>query len=506
MMTKGSSNQEPVSTAYDQSPDHMSFSTESFYNSDSSFTSSSSEQERMPSANSVAMPLEYRMNPYQDQSLQRIDPGYIYNPNQLNRILPQASRYSLHFPLQRCQDKVLKILRFVETECEVMPSRDRVPYLVIAELIEQPFQCRSSELYNYEPEAPTAKVTPTLLNAEAVPQLANFVTRSLDETASSSVNNGNDGNYVIDKHMEVRAGNNQNDWYRSNNHNHYDSSPRQGSYDGFGYQTPSSYAAQSTVQSSYQSASPQPYQHITFTRSQTWAEKKDMIRATSPFGHLPGWTIKSFLVKSGDDLRKEMLAMQLIEYLQNIFRLEGVDVHLRPYQIMSTGYQAGLVEFLNGAKSIDRIKKSASSNPSTLKDYFDFSFGPSYSLFHATAVENFVKSLAGYSLVTYALQVKDRHNANLLIDPEGHIIHIDYGFILGDSPGFNLNFENAPFKLTKEYLEVMGGIDSYAFKLFEDLFVRGFFAIQKHIDGLVTIIQVSFFIVSQAIAYDDVVT
>lgn len=51
------------------------------------------------------------------------------------------------------------------------------------------------------------------------------------------------------------------------------------------------------------------------------------------------------------------------------------------------------------------------------------------------------------------LQVKDRHNGNLLIDEEGHIIHIDFGFILSNSPG-GVNFESAPFKLTRELLEV----------------------------------------------------
>ena len=59
-----------------------------------------------------------------------------------------------------------------------------------------------------------------------------------------------------------------------------------------------------------------------------------------------------------------------------------------------------------------------------------------------------------------------------------------------DSPGFNINFENAPFKLTREYLEVMGGINSPAFKMFEDLFVRGFYALQKHVEGLGAIVQV----------------
>lgn len=51
------------------------------------------------------------------------------------------------------------------------------------------------------------------------------------------------------------------------------------------------------------------------------------------------------------------------------------------------------------------------------------------------------------------LQVKDRHNGNLLIDEEGHIIHIDFGFMLSNSPG-GVNFESAPFKLTRELLEV----------------------------------------------------
>ena len=50
-------------------------------------------------------------------------------------------------------------------------------------------------------------------------------------------------------------------------------------------------------------------------------------------------------------------------------------------------------------------------------------------------------------------QVKDRHNGNLLLDEEGHIIHIDFGFMLSNSPG-GVNFESAPFKLTRELLEV----------------------------------------------------
>jgi len=61
--------------------------------------------------------------------------------------------------------------------------------------------------------------------------------------------------------------------------------------------------------------------------------------------------------------------------------------------------------------------------------------------------------------------------------------------LLISSLGFNLNFENAPFKLTREYVDLLGGLDSDGFKKFEDLFLKGFYALRKHLAGIIAIVQ-----------------
>jgi len=88
-------------------------------------------------------------------------------------------------------------------------------------------------------------------------------------------------------------------------------------------------------------------------------------------------------------------------------------------------------------------------------------------------------------LITYLLQIKDRHNGNILLDREGHLVHIDFGFMLSNSPG-NLGFEAAPFKLPLEYVEVLGGVDSEHFREFKKLFKDGFEAARKHCDRIVS--------------------
>ena len=76
--------------------------------------------------------------------------------------------------------------------------------------------------------------------------------------------------------------------------------------------------------------------------------------------------------------------------------------------------------------------------------YFEIMYGEPGTDRHEAAARNFARSLASYSLLCYALDVKDRHNGNILLDDEGHVVHIDFGFLLSNSPGGNLNFECAP--------------------------------------------------------------
>ncbi len=104
-----------------------------------------------------------------------------------------------------------------------------------------------------------------------------------------------------------------------------------------------------------------------------------------------------------------------------------------------------------------------------LLEYYLANFGNQKTKAFKVAQQAFCLSLAAYSLVCYILQIKDRHNGNILIDQQGHIIHIDFGFVLSNAPGKGLKFEKAPFKLTQDFVDILGGSKSKKFNHYRKL-------------------------------------
>ncbi|CDF35607.1 unnamed protein product [Chondrus crispus] len=234
-----------------------------------------------------------------------------------------------------------------------------------------------------------------------------------------------------------------------------------------------------------------PDEELLKALGEPWAKKSERLRRTSPFGSNPNWRLVSCIVKARDQLRQEMFAQRLIQEFARIFEKASIPCWLRAYQIISTSSDSGLIETLTDAISIDSLKKH-SPNVVTLQDYFVGRFGGRGSHAHKRAVRCFVQSMAGYSIVQYLLNIKDRHNGNLMIDSEGHIIHIDFGFLLSNSPGGSMEFEKSPFKLTNEMVQVMGGTKSGAWKLFKKLCVQGYLEACRYANKIMLMVDIAY--------------
>ncbi|PRP86765.1 phosphatidylinositol 4 kinase, putative-like [Planoprotostelium fungivorum] len=196
--------------------------------------------------------------------------------------------------------------------------------------------------------------------------------------------------------------------------------------------------------------------------------------------------VQSCIFKTGDDVRQDMLAIQIIDLFQRIFQTIGLDLFLYPYKVIATEPESGLLEVVPNSMSRDALGKKLESGG--LNDYFQRKYGPLNSEGYQQAQLNFIKSMAAYAVVCFLLNIKDRHNGNILVDEAGHIIHIDFGFIFDTSPGGDIGFEVAPFKLSDEMIDLMGGLAAEPFKVFMDLSIKAFLAVRQHSDTIITLV------------------
>ena len=187
------------------------------------------------------------------------------------------------------------------------------------------------------------------------------------------------------------------------------------------------------------------------------------------------------IFKTGDDLRQDQLVIQIISLINSLLLADNLDLKLTPYRILATSPTTGIVQFINPSIAISAISSSRTHRGSILSYLRSHNPDPSapYGV-RKEILDAYIKSCAGYCVITYILGVGDRHLDNLLLSPTGRFFHIDFGFILGRDP--------KPFapliKLCKEMVEGLGGTASPQYAQFRQYCFTAFTTLRKS-SGLV---------------------
>ncbi|XP_037945852.1 phosphatidylinositol 4,5-bisphosphate 3-kinase catalytic subunit beta isoform [Teleopsis dalmanni] len=196
------------------------------------------------------------------------------------------------------------------------------------------------------------------------------------------------------------------------------------------------------------------------------------------------------IFKNGDDLRQDMLTLQMLRVMDQLWKNEGMDFRMNIYNCISMERRLGMIEVVLNAETIANIQKEKGmfSATSAFKKGSLYSWLKEYNKTDDEmnkAIKEFTLSCAGYCVATYVLGVADRHSDNIMVKRNGQLFHIDFGHILGHfKEKFGVRRERVPFVLTHDFVYVInkGRADreSDEFRYFQNMCEKAFLVLRKH--------------------------
>lgn len=177
------------------------------------------------------------------------------------------------------------------------------------------------------------------------------------------------------------------------------------------------------------------------------------------------------IFKTGDDLRQDQLVIQLINLMDSLMKKVRLDLRLTPYRVLATSPNNGFVEFVRDSFTLTDV---LAENDSDINKFFDKHNRDLVT--KKESLDTFVRSTAGYCVITYLLGVGDRHMENLMLTKDGHLFHIDFGWLFDRDP----KPFPPPIKFCKEMMLAMGGIYSNNYSDFRRYVVLAFQELRRH--------------------------
>lgn len=144
--------------------------------------------------------------------------------------------------------------------------------------------------------------------------------------------------------------------------------------------------------------------------------------------------------------------------------------------MVSFSKDSGVLEFIDNAKTVQQIQIESNRD---LSQY----------LCKLGDVEmTYMDSCSGMAIATYLLAVGDRHLENLMVQADGRLFHVDFGFILGKHPP-KKGLLVPQIRLNQPMILGMGGVDSQNYRDFKQKTSDAFLILRKHRQYLVNLVM-----------------